>query len=460
MNREENIFENYTIEEIEEKAIIFLSEKKYKDLRECLLCLNPADIAILMEKLPEESVPLVFRILPKNIAADTFAYLDNDIREILIRVFSDAELKQVIDELYIDDAVDLIEEMPANVVKRIIKSASPDVRVQINELLNYPKDSAGSIMTTEYVDLKKDMTVEDAFVRIKKTGVDKETIYTCYVTDKNRILIGIITAKKLLLSNSSDIIEDIMETNVISVTTKEDKEVVGNLFNRYDFLALPVVDEEGRLVGIVTVDDAIDVIKEETEEDFARMAAITTAEESYLKTPAFKHALNRIVWLILLMFSSTITGTILTSFENAIAALPIMVAYIPMLMDTGGNCGSQASVTIIRGLALEEIKIKDIFRVIWKELSISLMVGVALSVFDFFWIWFISKELMVAVIVAMTLFIVVIIAKFIGCCMPIFAKALHLDPALVSAPIITTIVDMTSVFVYFTIITAFMGKLM
>lgn len=456
----EEIIENNTVEETEAKAISYLSEKKYKDMRECLVVLNPADIALLMERIPEELVPLVFRILPKDTAASTFAYLDGDIQEILIKAFSDAELKQVVDELYIDDAVDLIEEMPANVVKRIIKNASPDMRTQINELLNYRKDSAGSIMTTEFVDLKKDMTVEEAFLRIKKTGVDKETIYTCYVTDSNRVLIGIITAKKLLLSNNSDIIEDIMETNVISVTTKEDKEIVGNLFNRYDFLALPVVDDEGRLVGIVTVDDAIDVIKEETEEDFARMAAITTAEESYFKTSAFKHARNRIVWLILLMFTSTVTGAILTGFQNSIAALPIMVAYIPMLMDTGGNCGSQVSVTVIRGLALEEIKIKDILRVIRKEICIALMVGISLGIFDFFWIWFVSKQIHVAAIVAFTLFIVVVLAKLIGCTMPILAKALRLDPALVSSPIITTIVDMCSVFIYFTIINVSMGNLL
>lgn len=456
----ENVFDSMTVEEIEEKALELLEEKKYKDLRECLVGLNPADIAVFMEKMAEESVPLVFRILPKDVAADTFAYLDNDIQETLIKAFSDAELKQIIDELYIDDAVDLVEEMPANVVKRIIKNASPDVRSQINELLNYPKDSAGSIMTTEYVDLKKDMTVGEAFDRIKRTAVDKETIYTCYVTDKNRILIGIVTVKALLLADSRDIIENIMETNVISVTTKEDKEVVGNLFNRYDFLALPVVDEEHRLVGIVTVDDAIDVIHEETEEDFARMAAITTAEDSYFKTPAFKHAKNRILWLILLMFTSTITGKILTNFEAAISALPIMVAYIPMLMDTGGNCGSQASATIIRGLALEEIKIRDILRVIGKELSIALMVGFSLSLFDFFWIWFVSGQLAVGAVVAVTLFSVVIVAKFIGCCMPILAKAIHLDPALVSAPIITTIVDMCCVFMYFSIINIVMGNLM
>lgn len=458
---DKSIFENMTIPELEEEAIKLLSEKKYKDLRECLTFLNPADIADLMGgKMPEESAPLVFRILPKTIAADTFAYLDNDVQETLIRAFSDAELKQVIDELYIDDAVDLIEEMPANVVKRIIRNAAPSVRAQINELLNYPKDSAGSVMTTEFVDLKKDMTVEDAFVRIKKTGIDKETIYTCYVTDKNRILLGIVTAKKLLLSDSDAVIGDIMETNVISVTTKEDKEVVANLFHRYDFLALPVVDEEGRLVGIVTVDDALDVIHEETEEDFARMAAITTAEDSYFKTSAFKHAKNRIFWLILLMCTSTITGSILTSFEAAIAALPLMVAYIPMLMNTGGNCGSQSSVTVIRGLALNEIEIKDIFRVIRKEFLIALMVGFALSVFDFFWIWLISGEILVGAIVSLTLFVVVIIAKIIGCCMPILAKALRLDPALVSSPIITTICDMCAVSLYFAIINLTMGQFM
>ena len=456
---DENIFEK-SVEEIKEEALTYLEEKKFKDLRECLVNLNPADIANLMESMPEESIPLVFRILPKDAAADSFAYLDNDIQEILIKAFSDSELKQVIDELYLDDAVDLVEEMPANVVKRIIKNASPDVRAQINELLNYPKDSAGSIMTTEFVDLKKDMTVAEAFERIKKTGVDKETIYTCYVTDKNRLLLGLVTAKKLLLSEPTDIIEDIMETNVISVTTVEDKEVVGNIFNHYDFLALPVVDEEHRLVGIVTVDDAIDVIHEETEEDFARMAAITTAEDSYLKTSAFKHAKNRIPWLILLMFTSTITGSIISGFEEAISALPVMVSFIPMLMDTGGNCGSQASVTIIRGLALDEIKIKDIFKVIWKEFSISLMVGTALAVFNFFWIWFVSGQMIVGAVVAVTLFAVVILAKFIGCCMPILAKAVHLDPALVSSPIITTIVDMCAVTIYFTIVTFVMGKYM
>ena len=456
--------EEKDMKQICQEALELLHERSYLDLQHLLSTMVPADIAILMDEIPEESLALVFRILPKETAAETFVYLDGDLQEILIQAFSDNELKQVIDELFLDDTVDIIEEMPANVVKRILKNSSPDMRKMINEILNYPKDSAGSIMTIEYVDLKKHMTVEEAFARIRKIGVDKETIYTCYVTDANRVLEGLVTVKDLLLSDKAAIIDDIMETNVISVHTLEDKEDAANLFNKYDLLALPVVDKENRIVGIVTVDDAIDVIQEETEEDFAKMAAITSAEESYFKTSAFTHAKHRIVWLLFLMLSATITGTILTKFEHAIAMVPLLVSFIPMLMDTSGNCGAQASTLIIRGLALNEIKPRDIFKVLSKEIAVAGMCAIALSVVNFARILIMygtkyDHIMVIASVVSATLFLTVIIAKLIGCSLPLLAKAIKLDPAMMASPLITTIVDACAMLIYFFIATSFMDKM-
>lgn len=456
--REEEILE------LSEKAVELLSQRKFAEFRSLLSQLVPADISLLMENIPDEWIFLFFRILPKETAADTFVYLDGDVQQKLIHAFSDSELRQMIDELYLDDAVDLIEEMPANVVKRILRNSSADMRKQINEILKYSKDSAGSIMTTEYVDLKRYMTVGQAFDRIRSTGVDKETIYTCYVTDENRILLGIVSVKDLLLAGQNDIIGDIMESNnIISVNTLEDKESVANQFNKYDFLAIPVVDSDERLVGIITFDDAMDVIQEETEEDFAKMAAITNAEESYFKTPAFTHARHRIVWLLFLMLSATITGTILTGFEAAIAAAPLLVSFIPMLMDTSGNCGSQASTLIIRGMALGEIRPKDVFRVVRKELSVASMVGLALSFVNFIRILIMYHSnphcVALGLVISVTLFFTVIIAKIIGCTLPLLAKTVKLDPALMASPMITTIVDCCAMVIYFAIASHFLDYL-
>ena len=380
--------EELTIDEITEKISNLFEEKKYSQIKESVAEMNSADIALIFEEIPEDKRLLLFRLLPKEEASDAFVELDGDTQEALIRAFSDNELKEVIDELYLDDTVDIIEEMPATIVKRILRSTDAETRASINALLKYPEDSSGSIMTPEFVDLKKDNTVEDAFKRIRRTGVDKETIYTCYVTDESRHLIGVTTVKELLLHEEDDLIEEFMETNIIYVYTHDDREIAAKLFEKYDFLALPVVDMEGRLVGIITVDDAIDVIQEETTEDIHKMNAIVpSTEKPYLKIGVFETWKSRIPWLMLLMVSATFTGMIITKFEDKLNALIILTSFIPMLMDTGGNSGGQASVTIIRALSLNEIDMKDIFRVIWKEIRVGLLCGVSLSLVNFVKIW-------------------------------------------------------------------------
>ena len=440
------------IEEIEMKARNLLEEKKIADLRVLLNKLEPADVAILLNEFESNDMIIAFRILSKELAAETFVEMDTDAQETLIHAFSDNELKQVLDELFLDDTVDIIEEMPANVVKRILKHTDSKTRKDINEILKYPKDCAGSIMTTEYVDLKQNMTVQEAIERIRKTGIDKETINSCYVTDRNRKLIGILSIRTLLLAESNQVIKDIMETNVVFVETIEDKEEVAKDLQKYDFLALPVVDKEKRLVGIVTFDDAMDVITEENTEDFELMSAITPIEDSYFKTSVFKHAKNRIVWLLFLMLSATVTGAIITNYENAFAAIPVLVSFIPMLMGTGGNCGSQSSTMIIRGLALEEIKLKDIFKVIWKEIRIALIVGIILSLVNGLRIYFMYEhDVMLALAVGLTLICTVVLAKLLGCILPLLAKICKLDPAIMAAPLITTIVDTCSVLIFFNI---------
>ncbi|MEZ4357361.1 MAG: magnesium transporter [Eubacteriales bacterium] len=440
-----------------EKILELFENKKISDLRAILKNMNPVDIATLFEEIPEDKIPLLFRILPKELAADTFTNIDGDMQELLIQAFSDGELKEVFDDLYLDDTVDIIEEMPANVVNRILESTSSQMRRIINEVLKYPDDSAGSIMTIEYVSLKRSMTVEDAFNRIRRTGIDKETIYTCYVTDENRKLAGIVSVKTLLLSEPSCKIGDIMEQNIIYVETLEDKEVVARLFDKYGFLAIPVVDKEQRLVGIITVDDAIDVLQDENTEDFEKMAAISPSEESYFKMSVLTHAKNRILWLLVLMLSSTITGIIITNYTDTFATFPLLVAFIPMLMDTGGNCGSQTSTLIIRGLALEEIKLKDYFVALFKEIRIALVVGVVLSIINAIRIYLMYHDLAIALITAITLIFTIILAKMLGCSLPMIAKRLKLDPAIMASPLITTIVDACSVFLYFTIATALLG---
>ena len=450
-----------------EELTALIKEKRFGRVRSLLEGMNPADIAELFGIVPEEELPILFRILPKELATETFVEMDADEQELLISAFSDRELSEVINELYVDDAVDIIEEMPAVVVKRILKHANPEMRKGINDILNYPKDSAGSIMTIEYVDLKRTMTVAQSFERIRRTGVDKETIYTCYVTDAFRRLIGIISVKELLLADADAIVGDIMETNLISVHTLEDKEDVARMFDKYDFLAIPVVDAEERLVGIVTVDDAIDVIQEENTEDIAKMAAIVPTEETYLKTPAWEHARNRIVWLLFLMLSASITGAIIQKYEDAFVAIPILVASIPMLMGTGGNCGSQSSTMVIRGLALGEIKFRDFFRVLFKEFRIGIMTGVVLALVNAARVFIMYRGnieaiapmsiAQLALITGVSLVGTVLLAKCMGCVLPMLAKKIKLDPAIMASPLLTTILDTCSVLIFFYIATKVLG---
>ena len=441
-----------------ETLVSLLEEKKYPTLRDVLVTLNPADIAALFEELPADRLPLLFRLLPKELAAETFVEMEPDEQELLIRGFSDNELKEVIDELYLDDAVDIVEEMPANVVKRILRSADPDTRKMINEILKYPEDSAGSIMTIEYVRLRRQFTVEQAIKHIRRTGIDKETIYTCYVTDDNRRLLGFVSVKTLLLSDEEASIEDVMETNVIYVYTTEDRETVANLFHKYNFIALPVVDEEQRLVGIVTVDDAFDVMQEEYTEDIEKMAAITPSGKPYLKTSVFALWKARIPWLLLLMISATFTGMIITAFEQALAAQVTLAAFIPMLMDTGGNCGSQSSATVIRGLSLDEIEFSDLLRVQWKEIRVAVLCGVTLAAASFAKLLLFDKvTLAVALVVCVTLAATVLCAKVVGCTLPILSMKVGFDPAVMSSPFITTIVDAISLILYFSVATAVLG---
>ena len=451
-------FEELNAEEIVEQIHSLFEAKKYSQLKEILVEINPTDTAVILEEFPNEQKIILFRLLPKEEAAEVFVELDNDVQEQLIASFSDTELKEVIDELYLDDTVDIIEEMPATIVKRILRNTDSETRASINTLLKYPEDSAGSIMTPEFVDLKKDNTVEDAFKRIRRTGVDKETIYTCYVTDKSRHLIGVTTVKELLLHEYDDKIEDFMETNTIYVNTHDDKEVAAQLFDKYNFLALPVVDMENRLVGIITVDDAIDVLQEENTEDIHKMnAMVRTSEKPYLKIGVFETWKSRVPWLMLLMVGATFTGMIITAFEDKLSALIILTSFIPMLMDTGGNSGGQASVTIIRALSLNEVDIKDIFKVLWKEIRVGIVCGLSLAAVNFVKIlvvdkWLLGTEgitLTVNLVISLTLFIEVIFAKMVGCPLPIIAKKMRLDSAVMSSPFITTIVDAISLLVYF-----------
>ena len=445
--------------EIVEKAILkMFEEKKYATLRDILVTMNPSDVAGLFEGLDEKQIPLMFRLLTKEQAAETFVEMDPEAQELLIRGFSDNELKEVLSELYADDAADIVEEMPANVVKRILKAADPELRSSINQILRYPEYSAGSIMTTEYVSLRPHMTVEESILRIRRQGIDKETIYTCYVLDKDRTLIGLVTVKDLLLAPDDEMtIEEMMVTNLIYVNTKTDQEEVARMFSKYNFLALPVVDGEERMVGIVTFDDAMDVMEEEATEDMELMSGMTPSEKPYLRSSAFELFKNRIPWLMLMMVSATFTGLIITSFEGALAAQVALTAFIPMLMGTGGNSGSQSSVTVIRSLSLGELKLGDVLLVLWKELRTSILCGVALAIVCFVKIWLVDHllfanndiTLMVDLVVCLALAVTVIVAKIVGCLLPIGAKALKLDPAVMASPFISTIVDALSLLVYF-----------
>jgi len=438
-----------------------LDEKKYKTLRDILTTMNAFDIAALFGDIHDSKVQVLFRMLPKELAADVFVEMDEDTQEFLIKGFSDSELKAVVDELSADDAVDIIEEMPANVVKRILRQADAETRKQINELLKYPDDSAGSIMTTEFVNLRPSMTVDQAILRLRRTGIDKETIYTCYVTRDDGKLAGVITIKDILLADEDSIIENLMEENVISVGTLDDQEEVAQIIRNYDFLAVPVVDTENRLVGIVTFDDAVDVMEEETTEDIQKMAAITSSDKPYTRIGVFETWWHRIPWLLLLMISATFTGIIISSFEHKLEGLIILTAYIPMLMGTGGNAGSQSSVTVIRALSLEEIEFKDILWVIFKECRVSIICGITLAIVNFVKMILVDNMLfqnpavtpMVSLVVSITTLVVVVVAKIVGCSLPMIAKKVGMDPAVMASPFITTIVDAVSLLVYFAIAT-------
>ena len=430
----------------------FVEEHKYRLLRSRLAEMNEADIAEFMEELDRNQGMLIFRMLPKDQAADVFAFLEPDVQEHIINSINDAEVSKIVEDLFVDDAVDMLEELPATVVKRVMRAATPETRKLINQFLQYPENSAGSIMTAEYIGLKKYMNVEQAFAYIRAHGVDKETIYTCFVTDGQRRLEGVVTIKDLLMNPYETKIQDIMDENIIKTVTTEDQEEVVELFNKYDLICLPVVDHEDRLVGIVTVDDIVDVMEEEATEDIEKMAAMLPSDKPYLKTGIFELAKNRIVWLTVLMLSSMITGSIMTYYEAAFAALPLLVSFVPMLTGTGGNAGSQSSTTIIRAMTIGDVKPMDILKVIWKEIRVAVVVGIILAGLNFVRLMLqYPGETLVCVTVVVSLMLTIILAKTIGCTLPILAQLLHLDPAIMAAPLISTIVDACSLIVYFQI---------
>lgn len=433
-----------------ENFIQLLSSKEYKKAQSVLTQNNAIDNAKLLESLDPKDCAFAFRLIPKDEASKVFSCMSSSMQAHLVDLFTQSELKEVIDSIYMDDTVDLLEDLPANLVKRILASVDPQKRNIINKLCKYPEDSAGSIMTIEYVSLRKEMTVQEALDHIKATGIHKETIYTCYVLE-NKKLLGIVSAKSLITSNRDTKIEKLMNKNIISVQTHTDQEEVAKLFRKYDLIAMPVLDSENCFVGIVTFDDVMDVMIDETNEDISKMAAIEPNEKGYFETTIWQHAKHRIMWLLILMFSATITGSIITRYENAFQAVPLLVSFIPMLMDTGGNCGSQSSTLIIRGLALGDIKFKDLFRVIFKEFRISLIVGAILAVANGLRIFIQYQNPQIAIVVALSLAVVVILSKFIGCILPLFANKVGLDPAIMASPLITTIVDTCSILVYFNI---------
>lgn len=433
-----------------ENFIQLLSSKEYKKAQSVLTQNNAIDNAKLLESLDPKDCAFAFRLIPKDEASKVFSCMSSSMQAHLVDLFTQSELKEVIDSIYMDDTVDLLEDLPANLVKRILASVDPQKRNIINKLCKYPEDSAGSIMTIEYVSLRKEMTVQEALDHIKATGIHKETIYTCYVLE-NKKLLGIVSAKSLITSNRDTKIEKLMNKNIISVQTHTDQEEVAKLFRKYDLIAMPVLDSENCFVGIVTFDDVMDVMIDETNEDISKMAAIEPNEKGYFETTVWQHAKHRIMWLLILMFSATITGSIITRYENAFQAVPLLVSFIPMLMDTGGNCGSQSSTLIIRGLALGDIKFKDLFRVIFKEFHISLIVGAILAVANGLRIFIQYQNPQIAIVVALSLAVVVILSKFIGCVLPLFANKVGLDPAIMASPLITTIVDTCSILVYFNI---------
>jgi magnesium transporter len=452
--------EKEQLEELYEQITELFEAGDYQKIRASISELEPFDLAMICEELEEKRLPVFFRMMAKDIAAECFSNMSSELQELLIKKMSDSELKAMLDELFVDDTVDIIEEMPANVAARMLANSDPETRAQINQILNYPKDSAGSIMTTEYVRLDKNMSVNDAFTRIRRVGTDKETIYTCYVTLSDRTLVGVVTAMGLMLAEPDTLISDLMETNVIFSTTDEDKSSVVKKFSDYGFLALPVVDKGNRLVGIVTVDDAIDVALEEATEDVEMMAGITPSDKPYLKVGVFSTWLSRVPWLMLLMLSATFTGAIISVYEEALSHLVILTAFIPMLMGTAGNAGGQSSVTIIRALSLGDVVPGDILRILWKELRVSLLCGVSLAIVGFFKaIWLDGADALVAMVVCITLFATVVASKAVGCCFPVLIKKIGFDPAVVASPFITTVIDALALVVYFAVATALIPNL-
>ena len=433
-----------------------LAQRQFRAVRSILDVMNEVDIASLLTDLEDKELALAFRLIPKNKAADVFANMDYSLQAYLVEMFTEKELRELLDDLYMDDTIDLLEDLPANLVSRILDTVNQEKRNTINQLLNYPDDSAGSVMTTEYVGLRHHWTVAESMAHIKAIGIHKETIYTCYVTDKRK-LIGIVTAKDLMTSDDDVKIEDIMETELISVNTHTDKEEVAFMLRKYDLIAIPVLDEEGFMVGIVTFDDAMDVMVEEVTEDMSKMAAMTPNEETYFDTSVFQQAKNRIPWLLVLMISATVTGVIISNYQAAFSAFPQLVAFIPMLMDTGGNCGSQSSMLVIRGLALDQIHFKDILKVMFKEFRVSIIVSIVLALVNGLRIFIMYKDPMLALIICCSLMATIMLAKLIGCTLPLLASRIHLDPALMAAPLITTMVDTCSIFIYFTIATKVLG---
>lgn len=440
-----------------EQLLAMLEERRFKELKEALENMHPFDIAEMLEELDDRQMILVFRLLAKDEAAETFTEMNNDMREILLNALTDSEIKEVLDEMYLDDTVDLLEEMPANVVDRLLMATDEDTRKQINTLLNYPEDSAGSIMNVEYIAFQKEMTVEEAILKIRQVGINRETIYTCYVTEKRK-LIGVVTVKELLTSGDNRTIEEIMETNMLYVNTHDDQEEVVNMISKYNLIAIPVVDHDMRMVGIVTVDDAMDVLEEETTEDMSMMAGIVApSEDDYFATTTWEHAKSRFPWLLFLMLSATLSGLVLGHFEAALIAMPILNTFVPMLTGTGGNCGSQSSTLIIRGLATDEIEFRDILKVIFKELRVAALVGVMLAIVNGIRVVIMYHDPMLAFTLGITLLCTVVLAKTIGCTLPLFAKKCGLDPALMAAPLITTLVDTGTILIYFTIATKIFG---
>ena len=440
-----------------EQLLAMLEERRFKELKEALENMHPFDIAEMLEELDDRQMILVFRLLAKDEAAETFTEMNNDMREILLNALTDSEIKEVLDEMYLDDTVDLLEEMPANVVDRLLMATDEDTRKLINTLLKYPDDSAGSIMNVEYIAFQKEMTVEEAILKIRQVGINRETIYTCYVTEKRK-LIGVVTVKELLTSGDNRTIEEIMETNMLYVNTHDDQEEVVSMISKYNLIAIPVVDNDMRMVGIVTVDDAMDVLEEETTEDMSMMAGIVVpSEDSYFETSIWQHAKSRFPWLLFLMLSATLSGLVLGSFEEVLLTMPILNTFVPMLTGTGGNCGSQSSTLIIRGLATEEIEFKDILKVLFKELRVAVLVGLMLAVVNGIRIMLMyGGNITLALTLGITLVCTVVLAKVIGCMLPLAAKKVGLDPALMAAPLITTLVDTGTILLYFTIATRIM----